>query len=452
MSPRSLLLASAILVLLAPAAPALARQVASGVEQAAPNALSRADRDAALTSIAAAVRASYVFPEKDAAIVARLDKARQDGRYDTADAGIFAERVSEDLAAASGDHHMYMLYDPAQYAAAVSPAPAGDLGHGAGSAAFEHGLAVRNHHGLVEQKILPGNIRYLKIAAFEWIQDETGAVYDDALRFLKDGDAVVIDLRGNPGGSHPAVRYLVSHFMDPGVLEMTFLESGQAPEQSRTLDHLPAGRLKGKPLYVLIDGNTGSAAEAFAYDVRQFKLGELVGATTAGAANNNRFLPIAPGFMLSVSFGRPVHAVSQTNWDGAGVAPTVAASPDHALDTAQSLALNRLAATPGASPEARAEYGWARITVEAALKPVTIPAGRLKAWAGSYGEVTISLRDGKLWLARADRPLRGLTPLTAEGLFAVDGSDMLRVRFTATGLETLWRGDPEPRVYPRSAR
>jgi C-terminal processing protease CtpA/Prc len=70
--------------------------------------------------------------------------------------------------------------------------------------------------------------------------------------------------------------------------------------------------LKGKPLYVLIDGGVGSAAEAFAYDVQQFKLGELIGATTAGAANNNDLLPIAPAFILSISSGRPEHAVSKT--------------------------------------------------------------------------------------------------------------------------------------------
>ena len=40
-------------------------------------------------------------------------------------------------------------------------------------------------------------------------------------------------------------------------------------------------------------GRTGSAAEAFAYDIQQFKVGELIGAKTVGAANNNKLLPIA---------------------------------------------------------------------------------------------------------------------------------------------------------------
>jgi hypothetical protein len=144
-----------------------------------------------------------------------------------------------------------------------------------------------------------------------------------------------------------------------------------------------------------------------------------------------------------------VHAVSQTNWERVGVAPTIEAPPAKALEIAQSAALTRLAATPGATPEALAEYAWARITVEAALKPVSIPPGQLEAWTGRYGEITISLRDGKLWMARTDRPPRGLTPLTADGLFAVDGSEMLRARFSDTKLETLWRGSPDVWTYPK---
>jgi len=36
-------------------------------------------------------------------------------------------------------------------------------------------------------------------------------------------------------------------------------------------------------------------------------------------------------------------------------------------------------------------------------------------------------------------------------ILAVDGSDRLRARFTSAGLETLWRGDPEARLYPKGA-
>ena len=439
------LLLAATLLCVGPASQALGQQATSGMSNpTASRRLSAVERAAALKSIGDSLRESYVFPELRPKLVERLREAQAAGRYDVDDPGAFAERVTEDLRAAGHDGHLYLRFSPAEYAAAIAPSSSDD-----GSEAFDRRRALRNHFGLTELKLLPGNIRYLKISGFEWVRDETGAAYDDAMRFLKQGDAVVIDLRGNGGGSAEAVQYLASHFLPADTLLMTFLQGSAAGIQSRTLSHVPAGRLLGKPLYVLIDGGAASAAEEFAYHVQQFKLGELIGAKTAGGANNNRLVPIAPGFMLSVSFGRPVHAVSNTNWEGAGIAPSVETAPAQALDAAQSLALSRLAQAPGATPEQLADYAWARTAAEARLHPVSLTSKRLRSLAGSYGEIEVALRDGALWLTRADRPPRRLSPLDAEGLFAVDGVDVLRLRFTPKGLELLRQGDPAPRVFER---
>lgn len=424
--------------------PNLARQAAAQAPAHAPTRISSLERAAALKAIKVAFQESYVFPEMRGAIVERLSQAQQAGRYDLDDPAAFADRITEDLKSVSHDLHLSLRVDPAAYTAALAPPRSDD-----GQEAFARRQAIRDHHGLAETKILPGNIRYLKITGFEWVRDETGVAYDDAMRFLKQGDAVVIDLRGNGGGSHAAVRYLVSHFLDEDTLELTFLHGSEAPSQSRTLEHLPAGRLKGKPLYVLIDGLVASAAEAFAYDVQQFQLGELVGARTVGAANNNTLIPVAPSFMLSVSMGRPVHAISKTNWEGVGVGPTVETAPAQALDVAQALALKRLAAAPGTPPENLAEYAWARIGVEARLHPVSVAPPGLTPLAGRYGEVDVAFREGALWLTRPrHRPVR-LSPLTADGLFAVEGYEILRVRLTGKTLELLWSDEAAPRVFVR---
>ena len=407
-----------------------------------------AQRDSIVDAVAANIRDLYVFPEKRAAIVERLERSRRSGRYPADDPGLLADRVTEDLHAASGDGHLYLLHDPVQYAATTAKPDSGDAGK-ADIEAYWRDRALRENHGLVETRVLPGNLRYLRIAAFHWVRDETGAAYDAAMRFLKGGDAAIIDLRGNGGGSHPAVQYLVSHFLGGDTLEITFLQSGRPPLQSRTLEHLPVGRLIGKPLYVLIDGGVASAGEAFAYDVQQFRLGELVGARTAGGANNNKLVPIAPAFMLSVSIGRPVHPVSGTNWEGKGVQPSVPAASEQALVVAESLALARLAKAPNVPADRLADYQWARVGVEARLRPVSLEPARLKPRAGRYGEIAVEFREGALWLSRKNRPTRRLSPLTADGLFAVEGSPM-RVRFTAKGLEAQWHGDPDIRRFDRS--
>lgn len=428
-----------------PASGALAQQSPPPSGSPAPAPLSPAERATAAKAVEAVVEESYVFPEMRAKLVERLSQARQAGRYDVDDPRVFADRITDDLRDVSRDGHLFLRVAPAEYAAAVAP-PASEVG----SEARERRQAIRAHHGLAELRVLPGNVRYLKITGFEWVRDETGLAYDDAMRFLKGGDAVIVDLRGNGGGSSEAIQYLTSHFLDADTLLLTFLQGSEPPFQSRALSHLPAGRLKGKPLYVLIDGGVASAAEEFAYHVQQFKLGELVGARTAGAANNNRLVPIAPSFILSVSVGRPVHAVSKTNWEGAGIEPSVEAPPSQALDVAHSLALTRLARTRGAAPEHLADYAWARTGVEARLHPVSLPPERLRALAGDYGEISVAFRGGALWLTRLNRPTRRLTPLTSSGLFEVEELDALRVRFTPKGLELLRQGEAAPRLFERT--
>jgi hypothetical protein len=412
--------------------------------------LSLQERNSAIQAIQKNFQEIYVFPEMRPKIVDRLNQSQQSGRYDTDDPVVFADRVTEDLRSVAHDRHLSLRVDPAAYAAALAP-PASD----AGEDAFMRRQAIRDHHGLVEMKILPGNIRYLKIAGFEWINDETGTVYDEAMRFLKDGDAIIIDLRNNGGGSHGAVRYLVSHFLDGDTLELTFHQGSEIPSQSRILEHLPAGRLKGRPLYVLINGQTASAAEAFTYDVQQFKLGELVGAKTAGAANNNKLLPVAPHFILSVSYGRPVHAVSNSNWEGAGITPDVETPPAQALDMAQMRALTRLSQNAKASPEELSEYAWAKVGVEANLHPVVLSSSTLSSMTGRYTKagakqdsIEVTLRDGALWMIRPKRPDARLSPLTNE-VFAVKGYDILRVRLTGKTLEMLWSDESTPRVFLR---
>lgn len=411
----------------APAAPAAASR-----DRTTP--LTAAERTAVLAEVRAKVNALYVFPEKRAAIIARLAAGQKAGRYDALPPVAFAEAVTRDLSEASGDGHMYLTYDPAQSEAAASrPAEAED--------AFWRARALRENAGLAEMKILPGNIRYLKISNFLWASDKSGQAYDDAMRFLNGGDAMVIDMRGNGGGDAAAVNYLTSHFMKPDTLLLTFMRGSETPSQSRTQAFLPAGRLTGKPLYVLIDRGCFSACEEFAYHVQQFKLGELIGATTGGGANNNDLVPVGSGFMLSVSAGRPVHAVSGTNWEGVGIKPAVEAAPPQALDVAMERALTTLSASPSASPEAKGEYEWGLVEARAKLNPPVIAADRLQAMAGPYGEAQVVFRDGRLWYSRAGRPERRLVPLDDKGLFAVENSP-LRVRMAGDTLELLLRGAP----------
>jgi hypothetical protein len=250
---------------------------------------------------------------------------------------------------------------------------------------------------------------------------------------LADGDAIVVDLRGDGGGNADAVQRIISYFFPGGGQELMRFHDGLSGETgiNKVLVDLPSPRLSGKPLFTLIDGGTGSAAEEFAYHVQQFHLGQLVGRTTAGAANNNQLYPVEPFFVASISVGRPEHPVSHSNWEGTGIAPHVeTATAAAAHDQAHLLALKALA--QHADARRRTDYEWEIAGVEANLKPIRLSPAALDAFVGTYG-VRRVWRDGAtLWYQRESREPQELIPMGGD-LFALSGTTAIRLRFRRAG-------------------
>lgn len=419
---RNLLAASAIVISITGSlfASAIAQPRAPRAE------ITVAEARAAADAVIARVAEVYVFADKREAIVAKLKESREAGRYDVTSPGALAEALTEDTKDASNDGHMYIFWDPRGYEARKAAAAEQD------DKAFFEMLARRTNQGFTDMRILSGNIRYVRWTGAHWNGAVTEQAAADVARFLSGADAVIIDLRDNGGGHSEAVKTFVSYFLPPdGRLLMTFHEGGGGEKKlSYASKKLPAPRLAGKPLYVLTGERSASAAEEFAYHVKQFGLGTLVGQPTAGAANNNALYPVDPGFVLSVSFGYPEHPIGGGNWEGEGVAPDASAPAAKALAAAQKLALENLLAS--GAPENRPQYEWALAAIEAQLKPVTVAPETLAAYAGQYGDRRVWVENGGLKYQREGRDALDLTPL-APDLFAMSNDERVRIRFRLAG-------------------
>jgi hypothetical protein len=396
----------------APAAPAAQAQVTL-------------DAHAVVAEVRRIIAERYVLPERRPVLDAALARALAAGRYDVADPGELAERINADLAEAGHDRHLNFHFNP-QAAADIAAQSGEDAPDDAGTLR----RARAANHGITELKLLPGNIRYMRYDLLWWTGAETEAALANAMRFLAGGDAVIIDLRGNGGGSPEAVQYIISHFLPAGTPLVTFYMNGRPEaEQLRTLAELPAGRMVGRPLYVLTSGRTGSAAEELAGHVGGYRIGELIGSATAGAGFRNDVLPVAGGFVLSVSVGRAVLASTGRDWEAVGISPTTEVTVDQALDVARLHALRRLAAAAPAPEKARLE---AMAAVAAAqLEPVAT-ALPLAAYAGRFGERNVAVENGRLVLQRANGPA---LPMVAIGpnLFAFEGDPSTRLSFAVAG-------------------
>jgi hypothetical protein len=406
---------------------ALASVQPAGAQSApAPASAARSvDPQAVVTEVRRIIAERYVLPERRPALDAVLAEGLSSGRYRVTDPVRLAQLINADLERVGRDKHLNFSYS-GEAPRPQRPGGPPDLAH-----FFEQVRDV--NHGIAELKVLPGNVRYMDYRGFNWIAEdgaESRAALDNALQFLSGGDAVIIDIRRNGGGSPEAVQHLVSHFMEADRPLMTFHMNGsETPDRTASLRELRVPRMIGKPLYVLTSGDSGSAAEEFAGHVGGYRLGELVGQTTAGAGFRNDVLPIEGGFRLSVSVGRAVLASTGRDWEGVGIAPTIEVPVAAALDAAHAHALRRIAASAGPEDRPRLE---ALAEGVAARRERRSPGLPLNAYAGTYGERTVKLEGGELMFERGGVVRERLVPLGGHG-FALEGNPGMRVAFVAAG-------------------
>lgn len=408
----------------------------------APVAAPKASKAEIVAGIRKVLAENYVLAAKRAPLDAALAKGLKSGRYDVEDPGELNRLVNEDMFAVANDKHLGLSFDPR---ASADIAKRGSQGDAVENSPFVKALMRQRNYGLTEMKLLPGNVRYVRYDGFAWTGDESKAAIDAAMAFLRDGDAAIIDLRGNGGGSPEAVRRLTSYFVPAGTPLVTFHMRKDAPTKS-TSEAIPGGQL-GMPLYVLTSGRAASAAEEFVSHVSRLGFGTLVGETTAGAAYRNEYFPLPGGYLISVSVGYP-ELPEGGNWEGTGVKPKIAVPVDKALDRAQQEAALALAAK--AQGPQKTELEWAAALHGARITPVA-PARALAAYTGRYGPRTVALENGALTWQRDGSLKSAMVPLGGD-LFALEGDPRTRIRFTGEGAvsgATIERADGSSSPAPR---
>ncbi len=112
---------------------------------------------------------------------------------------------------------------------------------------------------------------------------------------LKDCDGLVLDVRGR-GGSPWVIRQVLRVFT--------------------------RGRWT-KPAVLVVDEDTASAKEIFAYYWKEYKLGPVVGRTTAGHVLGSGMLPMPDGSMLLLARVKVTRMTGGKDLEGRGVEPDV---------------------------------------------------------------------------------------------------------------------------------
>ncbi|MEK7282832.1 MAG: S41 family peptidase, partial [Acidobacteriota bacterium] len=144
---------------------------------------------------------------------------------------------------------------------------------------------------------LPGGLGYIRLGNFT----DPGVVAEvrAALEKMRRMEGIVLDLRGNTGGLGRSADAIGDLLVGPGKdAGVDVGPSGEMPQVTGG-----EGALTDSPLVVLVDGQTGSAAERLARTLENTGRATLSGQTTfgKGRAQVSRVLPGGTTVLVSAS-------------------------------------------------------------------------------------------------------------------------------------------------------
>jgi hypothetical protein len=378
-----------------------------GIAQQVP--ITEKEKTEAIDSIANVLNRYYILPDKGNETANYLIQQRKNKAYKSlTDYKAFIDQVNKDLQVKHKDLHLKISYNPERVA----------LLRKVNQAAPDSMLFIKRtvkqkyfNYGVSKVERLEGNVTYIDLRQFVNVTNASKKTIKAALTMNQEPTAFIIDLRENGGGEIDMGRYINSHFFKDSVHLSTVINKiSNKTEHYWTQPSLTNQKFASTPIYVLISGNTFSAAEEFAYSLKSHKRAVLVGEKSAGGAHGFGSKVINDAIVVSIPFERIENAMTKDNWEGIGVLPDIVISSSKALEKAHLLAMDTIQIKID-DADVKQEVIWKREYLQAFIKPVTLSQEKLKSYTGTYGSREIILIDEALYMQRQDKSKYPLLPI-----------------------------------------
>ncbi len=159
-------------------------------------------------------------------------------------------------------------------------------------------------------------IGYIRVTEFDKV---TYSQFEKALSelYTQGMEALIIDLRGNPGGNLSTVCSMLDLILPEGTIVYTEDRDGQKRYAESDEEH----KLE-IPLTVLADSASASASEIFAGAVQDYGIGTIVGTTTYGKGVVQQIFNLSDGTCMKLTISE-YFTPKGRNIDGKGIEPDV---------------------------------------------------------------------------------------------------------------------------------
>jgi hypothetical protein len=371
--------------------------------------ISDKEKNEAIDTIANILYKYYILPDKTKEIVDFLRQQGENKVYKNIDNyTTFIDQVNKDLQVKHKDLHLKVSYNPEKVA----------LIRKANHQVPDSTIYIKreaNHryynYGISKVNRLEGNIVYIDLRKFVPVTDVSKKTIDAAMTMNPDPNGFIIDLRENGGGEIDMGRYINSYFFKDSVHLSDVINRITGKTDSYWTE---PGLIRQKfvitPVYVLISGNTFSAAEEFAYTLKGLRRAVIIGEQSAGGAHGFGSKAVNNNIVISIPYERIENAVTKDNWEGTGVVPDIAIASSKALEKAHLLAMdtNQIKID---DEDAKQEIKWEREYLQAFLNPVVVSQEILQSYTGMYGTKEIILNEEGLCMVRMDKSNYRLLPI-----------------------------------------
>jgi hypothetical protein len=296
----------------------------------------------AISTMTRLIEDHYVFADKGKAIAAHLRGEYRSGKFGAArNWQEFDSLTTRSLVAYSHDGHLYVRHDPntvkdlleaEKKAAEDKKSAKGNFSYDP----FYYGeAAVAGNFGFREVKVLEGNIGYIRLSQIN-LSEKSLPVLFAAMHFVANTKALVIDLQNNGGGGSAVGDVFQSFFLPKETPLLEFKTRHGATRLAKTETWLTEKKYE-KPLYILVNGGTASAAEAFTYALQRHGRARVVGQRSAGGAHMNSWYPVNEHLFISVSTGAPTWPGTEESWEGKGIQPDYPVAAGQELEAVKRL-------------------------------------------------------------------------------------------------------------------